>query len=56
MSAEVFFGNPDEEEENLAITILRCIKKVLIFICNLRLALKLGRESVRTSSSLGVPA
>lgn len=28
MAAEVFFGDPDLEEENIAISILRSIKKV----------------------------
>ena len=35
MSGEVLFGNPEEEEENIAVSILRSIKKVNTFICNL---------------------
>ena len=30
VSAEIFYGDPDEEEENLAVSILRSIKKVTI--------------------------
>lgn len=51
MAAEVMFGDPDEEEENIAVAILRSIKKVNRSCNQFSWALTAERESAKTSFS-----